>query len=232
MWYESESDATMRRTQNRPIPAGRLERSSAFDFAMVTSFAAVFIMALAVNLLAAGLLLVAILFYVFVYTIWLKRRTPQNIVIGGAAGAFPPVIGWAAVTGHMAFEPWVLFAIIFMWTPPHFWALALFRSGDYEKAGIPMMPNVAGKDSTRRQMLIYSSLLVPLTLLPTLMGWQGMFYLTVASILGVMFLIHAARTWKYKDDESAKHMFRFSIVYLFLLLLAMMVDHSLSSLSL
>ena len=161
MWYDRDIDAIMSRTRGRPIPMGRIEPSEAAGFGVVLAIGSVGLMALAVNLLAAGLLAVTILFYVFVYTIWLKRRTPQNIVIGGAAGAFPPMIGWAAVTGHVSLAPIMLFLLIFMWTPPHFWALALFRTGDYAKAGVPMLPVVAGARATKLQMLIYTLVLFP-----------------------------------------------------------------------
>src|SRR6185369_6487756 len=166
MWYDRDIDAIMSRTRGRPIPMGRIDPSEAAGFGAVLAIGSVGLMALAVNLLAAGLPAVAILFYVFVYTIWLKSRTPQNIVIGGAAGAFPPMIGWAAVTGHITLAPIMLFLLIFMWTPPHFWALALFRTGDYAKAGVPMLPVVAGARATKIQMLIYTLILFPIALAP------------------------------------------------------------------
>ncbi len=173
MWYERDIDAVMARTSDRPLPAGRVAPGDALGFAIVLAVASVVLMAFATNVVAAGLLALAILFYVFVYTVWLKRRTPQNIVIGGAAGAFPPMIGWAAVTGDVSLVSLALFAVIFLWTPPHFWALALYRSGDYARAGIPMMPVVAGRASTKRQILAYTLILVPVSLTPALLGRGG-----------------------------------------------------------
>jgi heme o synthase len=167
-----------------------------------------------------------ILFYVLVYTMWLKRRTPQNIVIGGAAGSFPPMIGWAAVTGHLALAPLVLFLLIFMWTPPHFWALALFRAGDYAKAGVPMLPVVAGAKATKRQMLIYTFLLFPLALAPWAMGVAGHVYGLAAAVLGALFILAALRVWFDETDRSAKRMFAFSILYLFLLFALLIVDRA------
>jgi protoheme IX farnesyltransferase len=183
-------------------------------------------MALAINLLAAGLLAVTILFYVFVYTIWLKRRTPQNIVIGGAAGAFPPMIGWAAVTGHISLAPIMLFLLIFMWTPPHFWALALFRTGDYAKAGVPMLPVVAGARATKIQMLIYTLVLFPIALAPWALGIAGNLYGIAAVILGGFFILAAVSVFLDKTDRSAKRMFAFSILYLFLLFALIIVDRA------
>jgi protoheme IX farnesyltransferase len=182
---------------------------------------------LATNWVAGGLLAAAILFYVFVYTMWLKRRTPQNIVIGGAAGAFPPLIGWAAVTGDVAAMPLVLFAIIFFWTPPHFWALALFRSGDYGRAGIPMLPVVAGRRATKAQMLAYTILLLPLTVSPYFLGATGMIYAAGAALLGTLFIVSAVLVWREPDaagDRRAKQMFGFSILYLFLLFALLLAD--------
>lgn len=224
MWYESDIDAKMERTKNRPIPSGRVLPENAFDFAAVCAFASIFIMAVAVNYTAASLLLLAILFYVFVYTIWLKRITPQNIVIGGAAGAFPPVIGWTAVTGSIDIEPLIMFAIIFMWTPPHFWALSLYKSADYRKAGIPMLPVVSGKGETRKHMLIYTVFLLPVTIAPYFIGESNIIYLAGASFLGIYFLYHAVAVFISKTEKSARRMFRFSIVYLFLLFMLMIVD--------
>ena len=181
-------------------------------------------MGLAVNWTAAALLALAICFYVFVYTIWLKRRTAQNIVIGGAAGAFPPMIGWAAATGTVSIESIALFLIIFMWTPPHFWALALYRAGDYAKAGVPMLPVVAGKATTRRQILIYALLLVPLSFLPLLLGMAGLAYGAAAAIMGAGFLLLAFRVLREVGDRSARQMFRFSILYLFVLFAVLLVE--------
>ncbi len=220
MWYDRDIDAIMERTANRPIPTGRVAPNDALVFGGLLSLFSVGLLGLAANWVAAGLLASAILFYVFVYTVWLKRRTPQNIVIGGAAGAFPPLIGWAAVTGDVAVMPLVLFAIIFCWTPPHFWALALFRSGDYGRAGIPMMPVVAGRRATKVQMLVYTLVLLPLTLSPYFFGATGLVYGAGAALLGLMFIANAVRVWREPDaagDRRARQMFGFSILYLFLL---------------
>ena len=176
MWYERDLDALMARTANRPLPAGRVAPDDALGLGVLLSIFSVLLMAVATNFVAAALLAAAILFYVFVYTIWLKRRTPQNIVIGGAAGAFPPMIGWAAVTGDVSAVGIALFLLIFLWTPPHFWALALYRSDDYRRAGVPMLPVVAGPRETKRQMLIYTLVLVPVALAPTLLGAVGWLY--------------------------------------------------------
>jgi protoheme IX farnesyltransferase len=189
------------------------------------------VMGLAVNWIAAALLAIANAFYVFVYTVWLKRRTPQNIVIGGAAGAFPPMIGWAAVTGGIGIEPIVLFAIIFMWTPPHFWALALYRTGDYEKAGVPMLPVVAGHGETKRQILIYTLLLWPLGMAPAWLGIAGALYGAAAAVLGALFVLCAVRVMRESDSAAAgfgeaRRMFAFSILYLFLLFALMIVDRA------
>src|SRR5205085_125823 len=180
MWYERDLDALMKRTANRPLPAGRVAPDDALGLGVLLSIFSVLLMALAANFVAAALLAAAILFYVFVYTIWLKRRTPQNIVIGGAAGAFPPMIGWAAATGEVSLVGVALFMLIFLWTPPHFWALALYRSDDYRRAGVPMLPVVAGARATKRQMLLYTLLLVPVALSPTLLGAVGWLYGAVA----------------------------------------------------
>jgi protoheme IX farnesyltransferase len=205
---------------------GRIDPSEAAGFGVVLAIGSVGLMALAINLLAAGLLAVTILFYVFVYTIWLKRRTPQNIVIGGAAGAFPPMIGWAAVTGHVSLAPIMLFLLIFMWTPPHFWALALFRTGDYAKAGVPMLPVVAGARATKIQMLIYTLVLFPIALAPWALGIAGNLYGIVAVILGGFFILAAVSVFLDKTDRSAKRMFAFSILYLFLLFALIIVDRA------
>ena len=181
-------------------------------------------MGLAVNIPAAAVLAAAIAFYVFVYTIWLKRRTPQNIVIGGAAGAFPPLIGWVAVTGEMSVEPVVLFAIIFVWTPPHFWALALYRSGEYARAGVPMLPVVAGLEETRRQILLYSVILVPVSLIPAVLGFAGLVYAAGAAALGALFLAGAIRVRTARDESSAHHLFGFSIIYLFSIFALLVID--------
>jgi protoheme IX farnesyltransferase len=233
MWYERDIDALMRRTRNRPLPAGRIEPGEALGFAVVLGGGSVVVMFLATNAVAAGLLVASIGFYVFVYTIWLKRRTPQNIVIGGAAGAFPPVIGWAAVTGSVDALPLLLFAIIFCWTPPHFWSLALFANSDYERAGVPMLPAVAGARETRRQILIYTVALAALSLAPWFAGLAGLVYAVAAAALGAGFVWHAWRVWTDQADRSgasglsdapAKLSFRYSIAYLFALFTAVAVD--------
>ena len=227
MWYERDIDALMSRTANRPLPAGRVLPSDALGFATVLGAFSVMLMGLTTNWVAAGLLAVAILFYVFVYTVWLKRRTPQNIVIGGAAGAFPPVIGWAAVTGDVGLVSLSLFAIIFMWTPPHFWALALYRSGDYARAGVPMMPVVAGRKSTKRQMLAYTFLLVPVSLVPFALGATGLLYAIGVGLLGAAFIVSAVRVLREPDaaeDKRARQMFGFSIFYLFLVFALLLAD--------
>ncbi len=226
MWYDRDIDAIMARTRARPIPAGRVAADEALAFGVVLSLFSVMLMGLAVNWTAAALLALANGFYVFIYTVWLKRRTPQNIVIGGAAGAFPPMIGWAAVTGTVSLESIVLFLIIFMWTPPHFWALALYREGDYAKAGVPMLPVVAGKTATRRQLLIYTLLLFPLTLVPAFVGIAGVLYGVVATALGGLFVVMAFKLQMEQTDRLARRMFGFSILYLFALFALMIVDRA------
>jgi protoheme IX farnesyltransferase len=233
MWYDRDIDAVMRRTMKRPIPAGRIGADAALAYGVLLAIGSVALMGLATNWLAAGVLAGSIGFYVFIYTMWLKRRTPQNIVIGGAAGAFPPLIGWVAVTGSIATLPLVLFAIVFMWTPPHFWALSLWAHDDYKRAGVPMLPVVAGSRETRRQVVIYTVLLVPLTLAPTLMGFNTLAYGVVATLLGLNFLRHAWLTWTDAQDATgvsltkdapAKACFKYSITYLFALLGALALD--------
>jgi protoheme IX farnesyltransferase len=226
MWYDRDIDAVMKRTQNRPLPAGRMAPGEALGFGCVLAAASVVVMGLAINWVAATLLAGTIAFYILVYTVWLKRRTPQNIVIGGAAGAFPPMVGWTAVTGDIGLASLVLFALIFFWTPPHFWALSLYRTGDYARAGIPMMPVVAGARETKKQMLLYTIVLWPVALAPTLLGLAGLVYGAVAIVLSVLFTLAAVRVWFDTGDASAKRMFAFSILYLFLLFAAMLVDHS------
>jgi protoheme IX farnesyltransferase len=228
MWYERDVDALMKRTKNRPIPGNRMYPQSALEFAIVTAAASVFIMAIAVNFVAAFWLLIAILFYVFVYTIWLKRRTPQNIVIGGAAGAFPPIIGWAAVTGSISLQSFSLFLIIFLWTPPHFWSLALYKNEDYTNAGIPMMPVVAGEYETRKQIFFYTALLLASSLFPLSIGMFGLIYAIGATLLGVKFLEYAHNLYKEYSEELARRMFRYSIIYLFALFILMIIDKALS----
>ncbi len=225
MWYDRDIDAVMQRTRHRPIPAGRVAPEEALTFGVTLSLFSIMFMGVAVNWTAAALLALASGFYIFVYTVWLKRRTPHNIVIGGAAGAFPPMIGWAAVTGAVSLESIALFLIIFMWTPPHFWALALYREGDYAKAGVPMLPVVAGKEETRRHILIYAALLVPLSLAPVALGMAGAIYGAVAAIMGGYFLWLALRVRRARDDASARRMFGFSILYLFTLFAALIAEH-------
>ncbi len=231
MWYERDIDALMVRTRHRPIPAGRMAPDAALAYGVILSLFSVMLMGLAVNWVAAALLALANGFYVFVYTIWLKRRTPQNIVIGGAAGAFPPMIGWAAVTGTVGLESIALFLIIFMWTPPHFWSLSLYREGDYAKAGIPMLPVVAGPAETRRQILIYAVLLAPLSLAPALLGAAGMLYGAVAFGLSLIFVLYALRVRFDRTLASARRMFGFSILYLFLVFTALIVDRAVAGMA-
>lgn len=227
MWYDRDIDAVMDRTRQRPIPMGRVAPGDALGFGVVLATGAVALMGLAVNFASAALLAVATLFYVFVYTMWLKRRTPQNIVIGGAAGAFPPMIGWAAVTGSVGLESLLLFALIFFWTPPHFWALALYRNGDYARAGIPMLPVVAGKTETKKQMILYTVLLIPLGVAPVWFGFVGWVYGSAAALLGLIFLAAAIAVWFDRTDKSAKRMFGYSIFYLFALFAVMVADATL-----
>jgi len=233
MWYDRDIDAVMKRTANRPIPGGRIEPGAALGFGITLAVGAVLVMALATNLVAAAVLAISIGFYVFIYTMWLKRRTPQNIVIGGASGAFPPVIGWAAVTGSVDLVPLVLFGIIFMWTPPHFWSLALWANDDYRRAGVPMLPVVAGGKETRRQIVIYTILLVPLTLVPWFVGFSGLTYVATAALLGIGFLVSVWRVLMDKQDATgvsltndapARAAFKFSILYLFILFGGLAID--------
>jgi protoheme IX farnesyltransferase len=232
-WWEADIDRGMKRTAQRPLPTGRMRREDARDFGIVMSVASVLIMGVAIHWLAAIILAVAIVYYAVIYTMWLKPRTPQNIVIGGGAGAFPPMIGWVAVTGEITLMPVLLFAIIFMWTPPHFWALALFVKTDYENVGIPMMPNVRGEKSTRRQILVYSVLLVPLAATPWFIGGTGPIYGVAAFALSLAFLalsIPVAFREKQADDtmKPEKRLFAFSIVYLFALFAVLVVDRVLA----
>jgi heme o synthase len=203
MWYDRDIDAVMRRTRNRPIPGGRIQPGPALGFGITLAVGSVLVMGLAVNIPAALILALSICFYVFVYTMWLKRSTPQNIVIGGAAGAFPPMIGWAAVTGDVSLAPFLMFLIIFLWTPPHFWALSLLKSDDYARAGIPMLPVVAGPDETRKQILIYTLILAPVGLAPSLFGFAGYLYGAVAVGCGVMMLSRPHRSRRGERSEEA-----------------------------
>jgi protoheme IX farnesyltransferase len=226
MWYDADIDALMARTALRPIPRGRVSRAEALIVGLVLASSAVAALAVAANVKAAGLLAVTILFYVVVYTAWLKRRTPHNIVIGGAAGALPPVIGWAAATGSVGLAPLILFLMIFLWTPPHFWALALNRSDEYARAGVPMLPVVAGKAATSRQILVYSVLLVPTSLLPPTLGFAGTLYGATAVLCGAFFLRLAFQLHRNIEGRpAAQRLFVFSISYLFLLFAALLADH-------
>jgi protoheme IX farnesyltransferase len=225
MWYDRDIDAIMTRTSGRPIPQGAIEPGAALGYGVVLAVGSVTVMGLAVNWAAAGLLAFTIGFYVFVYTMWLKRRTPQNIVIGGAAGAFPPMVGWAAVTGDIALGSIILFAIIFMWTPPHFWALALYRRGDYAEAGVPMLPVVAGEAETKRQIVLYTVLLAPLAVLPAFIGMASWAYGAVAAALGLTFLVFVLGVWREREGHAlARRTFAFSILYLFLVFAALIAD--------
>jgi protoheme IX farnesyltransferase len=227
MWYDRDIDREMIRTMNRPLPAGRLHPNAALAFGSVLALASVATMALAVNGTAAALLALTIAYYVFLYTIWLKRRTPYNIVIGGAAGAFPPMIGWAAATGDIGLGALSLFAIIFLWTPPHSWALALFRRADYDRAGVPMLPVVAGDRATRRQILVYTAILVPATLLPVVVGLSGAAYAAAVVLLDIGLVMHAIRLWRDEGTAAARSMFFYTILYLFLLFGALLLDKGL-----
>ena len=233
MWYDRDIDAVMRRTARRPIPAGRIEPGAALGFGLTLAVASVAVMGLATNWVAAGWLAFSVFFYVVIYTMWLKRRTPQNIVIGGAAGAFPPLIGWVAATGEVGLVPAILFAIIFMWTPPHFWALSLWAHGDYARAKVPMLPVTHGARETRRQVMIYTIALVPVTLAPWFVGFSGAVYAAVALLLGAVFLVQSWRVLREPQDEAGRSLandaaaratFRFSLYYLFALFGALAID--------
>ncbi len=222
MWYDRDIDAIMDRTKNRPLPLGRITPDTALTFALMLLTGSITIMGLAVGWLAASILAFASFFYAVIYTIWLKRSTPQNIVIGGAAGAFPPVIGWAAVTADISFFPILLFAIIFFWTPPHFWALCLFANKDYKRANIPMMTVTAGEKHTKVLMLIYTVILLPITLAPYLLGYTGAIYGITAMILSGFFIFTAIRVYMSDDLKQARLMFGYSVFYLFALFLALL----------
>ena len=229
MWWDADIDAIMQRTRSRGIPQGRITPNEALTFGLVLSVLSVLTLGITVNWVAAGLLALTIAFYLVVYTMWLKRSTPQNIVIGGAAGAFPPMIGWAAATGGVSIDSVLLFLIIFMWTPPHFWALALYRAKDYENAGVPMLPVVAGARETRKQILVYSALLVVVACAPAMTGLGGVTYTVVSVTLGVMFMVLAVKVWRTTEgaaaDKAAKKLFGFSIVYLFLIFAVLLAEH-------
>jgi protoheme IX farnesyltransferase len=228
MWFDADIDAKMQRTAARPIPRGRVTASEALAFGAVLSVFSVFTLGVLVNWVAGALLGLTIGFYIFVYTMWLKRRTPHNIVIGGAAGAFPPMVGWASVTGGVSVESALMFLIIFLWTPPHFWALALYRARDYERAGVPMLPVVTGADETRRQILLYSIAYVIASVLPFAIGLGGWAYLAVSVTASALFLKLAHDVWRVRDgreaDAVAKRLFLFSILHLFLLFAVLLVE--------
>jgi protoheme IX farnesyltransferase len=230
MWYDADIDARMARTAARPIPRGRVTGGEALTFGSILAVLSILTLGVLVNWTAGALLALTIGFYIFVYTMWLKRRTPQNIVIGGAAGAFPPMIGWAAVTGSVSVESVLMFLIIFVWTPPHFWALALYRCRDYERAGVPMLPVVAGTKETRRQIWLYSLILVPLAITPVLIGLAGIVYGVVSAVLGAVFLYLAWKVRRITEgreaDQAARQLFVFSILYLFLLFAVLLVEHA------
>ncbi|GBU17559.1 MULTISPECIES: heme o synthase [Methylobacterium] len=230
MWWDADIDAVMTRTAKRPIPDGRIRPDEALAFGLVLSVGSVLVLGLAANWLAAGLLAFTIVFYAVIYSMWLKRTTAQNIVIGGAAGALPPVIGQAVVTGSVGIESLVLFAIIFIWTPPHFWALALVKAGEYARAGIPMMPNTAGPESTRRQIVAYTLLLAPLGLAPVALGFGGLIYAVVALLGGLAMVAFSIQVLRHREGEAEKRaamgMFGFSILYLFALFSALLAEQS------
>ena len=231
MWYDADLDARMQRTAGRPIPRGHVSPEEALTFGVILAIGSVATLGLIVNWVAGALLALTIAFYLFVYTIWLKRRTPQNIVIGGAAGAFPPMIGWAATTGTVSMESLVLFLIIFVWTPPHFWALALYRARDYERAGVPMLPVVAGADETRKQIVIYSALLVMVAFLPALLNLGGAGYALTAIVAGGVFLSLALSVHRLREgrdaDRAARRLFTYSIFYLFVLFAVLLLEAAL-----
>jgi len=228
MWYDADIDRVMSRTANRPIPAGRVSREEALTLGLVCSGFSVAILGLATNWVVAALLAFTIFFYAVIYTMWLKRSTPQNIVIGGAAGAFPPMIGWAAVTGDISLPSVVLFLIIFLWTPPHFWALALYKQGDYGAAGIPMLPNVAGERATKVQIVAYSVILAATSLVPSFIGMSGWLYTAVAVVTGASFLYLALRLYRADGTamkKVARSLFTYSLSYLAVIFFALMTDH-------
>lgn len=228
MWWDADIDARMGRTRSRPIPAGRVPAGEALAVGLALSIASVAMLGLFAGFLSAGLLAFTIFFYAVIYTMWLKRWTAQNIVIGGAAGAFPPMIGWAAATGTIGLESVILFLMIFFWTPPHFWALALLRKDDYARAGIPMLPNVAGDHETRKQILIYAAIMAVVGVLPALMGFAGIFYGVISTVLGAIFFVLALGVWRKTRgsaaEMAAKRLFAFSVLYLFLLFTVLLVE--------
>ncbi len=225
MWYDRDIDEVMERTKKRPIPAGKINADEALGFGIVTAVSSVIMLFLATNIVAAASLLAAILFYVFIYTMWLKRRTPQNIVIGGAAGAFPPLIGWAAVTGDITIMPIIMFMIIFLWTPPHFWALSLLIKDEYKNASVPMLPVVAGVKITKINIVGYALILALCSIAPYLIGFSGIPYLLAAIIMNIVFIYLSIRLLAEKNHTYAAKTFGFSILYLFLLFLALVFDN-------
>jgi heme o synthase len=227
MWYDADIDAVMARTADRPVPAGRFQPREALGFGVTLAAFSVVTLGVLVNWLAAGLLAFTIFFYAVIYTMWLKRSTPQNIVIGGAAGAFPPMIGWAAATGAIGIESVLLFLIIFFWTPPHFWALSLYKAEEYRRAGVPMLPVVSGQSETRRQILIYSLVLAPVGVSPWLLGYAGRSYGAVAVLAGALMVALALKLWRRPAERTAKQLFAFSILYLFVLFAVLLVEHAL-----
>ena len=224
MWYDRDIDTIMSRTQKRPLVLGKMLPSEALSFGVIMSFFSVFVMYFAVNAISAGLLLFTILYYLFVYTIYLKRRTPQNIVIGGLAGAIPPLIGWTSVTGSISITPLILVLLIFLWTPAHFWALSLYRADDYKKANVPMMPLIYGDDYTKMQILIYTLLTILCSFLPFVVGSVGLIYLCTSAVLGVWFVYYAVRLLRDKENKIAPRMFVYSIFYLFMIFMMIMLD--------
>jgi protoheme IX farnesyltransferase len=228
MWYDADIDQMMGRTAKRPIPAGRISAETTLAFGLFLSVFSVATLGLMVNWLSAGLLAFTIFFYAVIYTMWLKRLTPQNIVIGGAAGAFPPIIGWACVTNSISLESIALFAIIFLWTPAHFWALALFKSEDYGRAGVPMLPNVAGERTTKNQIVLYAVLTAVSGIVPTLMGFAGVVYGVIAAVLGAAFIWYSVQVWRMPDGDKkmipAKKLFGYSLLYLFAIFTSLLVD--------
>lgn len=229
MWFDRDIDALMMRTKERPIPSGKVSPEAAIIFGVLLSGGAVMIMGLAINWVSSALLGITIAFYVLIYTVWLKRRTPQNIVIGGASGAFPPLIGWASSTGGISIEPLVMFAIIFFWTPPHFWALALFRSGDYQIAKIPMLPLTNGRNSTINHIVVYSLILSLVSIMPAVLGCSGLVYLLIIIPLNIAFVWFAYCIFRNDTDKNARVLFGFSILYLFLVFSGLLADDLLLS---
>ena len=229
-WYDRDIDAVMSRTRNRPIPAGRVVPAEALALGIVISFLSVLLLSLTSNLLAGGLLAFTIFFYAVIYTVWLKRSTAQNIVIGGAAGALPPMVGWAAVTGSISIESIALFGLIFVWTPPHFWALALVKNDDYKQAGVPMLPVVAGAAETRKQILIYALILAPTGLAPYALSMTTLLYPAIAAMMGIVFVGLAVSLYRKPSDVAAWKLFKFSIFYLFILFAALIADRLIASL--